>query len=77
MAFNFDCIFESLKSLDQQIVSCYIGELKRENAFKPLNLETFSVRDCDSEGTLMKISAENIVLVEAIPCVSGYHPLIK
>ena len=68
MSFSCTNLFDSLKGVDKKLVSFYVGELKKENAFVPLNMDSFIVRECDQDGMLLKMSAENLVNIEAIPC---------
>jgi hypothetical protein len=61
MGFDLQDLFDSLKGVDKNLVACYVGEFKRGKAFKPLDFETFLVRECDNQGSLLMSSAENIV----------------
>ena len=64
-------LFATLKikygaDVDKHILSLYVGELKREGGFSSLEFETFLVRDCDQNGSLLKLAAVNLVQVQAI-----------
>ena len=52
--------------MNKHILSLYVGELKREGGFSSLEFETCLVRDCDQNGSLLKLAAVNLVQVQAI-----------
>ena len=52
--------------VEKNILSLYVGELKREGGFSSLEFERFLVRDCDQNGSLLKLAAVHLVQVQAI-----------
>ena len=66
MGFDMKDMVASLP-ISKGALSWYLGELRGNKAFHNLRFETIALRECNSNGELLKECAENVVLVEAIP----------